>query len=131
MYVGQKIYDERRKYVTFYPLEEKELMQGTQKILPGLPDKLTMLDLGAGMSGKITRWLDMIVKAKPDIRICYVPIDISEVVSKCTELIRDNCPHLSKNIEYIKPIVGDMNETLANIGKLPLSNATSTKSSFY
>ena len=69
---------------------------------------MVVIDMGSGMSPRNTNWLSDIIKNKPNVQICYVPLDIDPIVSQFPEYINETCSHLNNNVVHTEPVVGNM-----------------------
>ena len=90
----------------------------TERMLPRFSQQLVIFDLGAGLSAKTIALFEALVQGNPDIQICYIPVDLSDVVHQWQSYIDKEYPHLKKNLVHILPVVKDLLEAVKTLGEL-------------
>ena len=101
----------------FYDREIQSFTLAIDSVAPSLPDHVTVVDLGAGLSSKSANMLQGLVRANPGVQICYIPIDMSNCVNGWKEFLETNYPEVNKCIVHITPLVMDMVESLSKVGE--------------
>ena len=115
---GQERFEKRRRdNGDYYLMENRELKHCVKKIGKTMPNKLAIFDLGSSVTASTTTFMDGLVEENPDVEICYVPVDMSDIILTWRDHLKANFPHLNEKVVHIEPIVGDMLETVRKSGE--------------